>query len=80
MVSAPNRPGAIHRLLAPLAVHGVSMSRLESRPSRTGLWEYVFFVDLEGHASDPALAKALQEMRADASFLKVLGAYPVAPL
>jgi len=80
VVSAPNRPGAIHRLLAPLAAHGVSMSRLESRPSRTGLWEYVFFVDLEGHFSDPALARALEEMRADASFLKVLGAYPVAPL
>jgi chorismate mutase/prephenate dehydratase len=80
VVSAPNRPGAIHRLLAPLARHAVSMSRLESRPSRTGLWEYVFFIDVEGHASDPQLLAALAEMRADASFLKVLGAYPVAPL
>lgn len=80
VLSAPNRPGSIHRLLAPLARHGVSMSRLESRPSRAGLWEYVFFVDLEGHASDPSLAAALAEMRADASFLKVLGSYPIAPL
>ncbi|MDE3012208.1 MAG: prephenate dehydratase [Pseudomonadota bacterium] len=80
VVSTSNRPGAIHRLLAPLASHGVSMSRLESRPSRTGLWEYVFFVDLEGHAADPRVAQALAEMRADASFLKVLGSYPVAPL
>jgi chorismate mutase/prephenate dehydratase len=80
VVSAPNRPGAIHRLLAPLATHGVSMSRLESRPSRTGLWEYVFFVDIEGHVADIAVAQALEEMRRDASFLKVLGAYPVAPL
>ncbi len=80
VVSTSNRPGAIHRLLAPLAAHGVSMSRLESRPSRTGLWDYVFFVDIEGHAQDPAVASALEAMRADASFLKVLGAYPVAPL
>ena len=80
VVSAPNRPGAIHRLLTPLANHGVSMNRLESRPSRTGLWEYVFFIDIEGHASDEAVQAALKEMRADASFVKVLGAYPLAPL
>jgi chorismate mutase/prephenate dehydratase len=80
VLSAPNRPGAIHKLLEPLALHGVSMSRLESRPSRTGLWEYVFFVDIEGHSSESALKKALDEMRAQASFLKVLGSYPLSPL
>ncbi len=80
VVSTSNRPGAIHRLLAPLAEHGVSMSRLESRPSRTGLWEYVFFVDVEGHVQDAPVAAALAAMRGDASFLKVLGSYPVAPL
>ena len=80
VLSAPNRPGAIHKLLEPLAVHGVSMSRLESRPSRTGLWEYVFFVDIEGHVSEPAVSKALDEMRTQASFLKVLGSYPLSPL
>ncbi|MGH8762756.1 MAG: prephenate dehydratase [Nitrosospira sp.] len=77
VVSAKNRPGAIHELLAPLAKHGVSMSRLESRPSRAGLWEYVFFVDIEGHQSDTKIAEALDELREKAPFLKVLGSYPV---
>jgi chorismate mutase/prephenate dehydratase len=75
-MSARNRPGAIHELLAPLAQHGVSMSRLESRPSRAGLWEYVFFVDIEGHQHDPKIAQALRELREIAAFLKVLGSYP----
>ncbi|MDE2365647.1 MAG: prephenate dehydratase [Betaproteobacteria bacterium] len=75
-MSARNRPGAIHELLAPLAEHGVSMSRLESRPSRAGLWEYVFFVDIEGHQRDVKVAQALQELKAKAAFLKVLGSYP----
>ncbi|HQR53219.1 MAG TPA: prephenate dehydratase [Burkholderiales bacterium] len=78
VMSAPNRPGAVHALLSPLARHGVSMTRLESRPSRTGLWEYVFFVDLEGHREDPPVAGALGELQALAAFLKVLGSYPVA--
>jgi chorismate mutase/prephenate dehydratase len=51
-MSAPNRPGAVHSLLEPFAKHGVSMTRLESRPARTGLWEYLFYVDLAGHESD----------------------------
>jgi chorismate mutase / prephenate dehydratase len=80
VLSAPNRPGAIHKLLEPLARHGVSMSRLESRPSRMGLWEYVFFVDIEGHVSQPAVRDALEDMRPQASFLKVLGSYPLSPL
>jgi chorismate mutase/prephenate dehydratase len=52
------------------------MSRLESRPSRAGLWEYVFFVDIEGHQQDTKIAKELQELREKAAFLKVLGSYP----
>jgi chorismate mutase/prephenate dehydratase len=55
------------------------MSRLESRPSRTGLWEYVFFLDLEGHRQDAALAAALAELREISSLVKILGSYPVAP-
>jgi chorismate mutase/prephenate dehydratase len=54
------------------------MSRLESRPSRLGKWDYLFFVDIEGHESDPAVAAALAEVRDRAAFLKILGAYPVA--
>jgi chorismate mutase/prephenate dehydratase len=78
VVSAPNRAGAIHGLLEPLARHGVSMTRLESRPSRQGLWEYVFFIDVEGHRQDAAVARALAELGERAVFLKVLGSYPAA--
>jgi len=78
VMSAPNRPGAVHDLLLPLAQHGVSMTKLESRPSRTGLWEYVFYVDIEGHQSDPKVAAALTQLKQIAAFVKVLGSYPVA--
>jgi chorismate mutase / prephenate dehydratase len=78
VMSARNRPGAMHELLAPLAQNGVSMTRLESRPSRTGLWEYVFFVDIEGHQSERHVERALEEVRNCAAFLKILGSYPVA--
>jgi chorismate mutase/prephenate dehydratase len=78
VMSAHNRPGAVHALLEPLAKHGVSMSRLESRPARTGLWEYLFFVDLEGHQTDEPVAAALAELRKRAPFLKLLGSYPAA--
>jgi len=78
VMSTRNVPGAIHGLLTPLAVNRVSMTRLESRPSRTGLWEYVFFLDMEGHQSEARVSRALDEMRALAAFLKVLGSYPAA--
>ncbi len=78
VMSAPNRPGAVHALLSPLASHGVSMTRIESRPTRVGQWEYYFFVDLEGHRSDPPVAAALAELEKLAPLLKVLGSYPVA--
>ncbi|PTQ79829.1 chorismate mutase /prephenate dehydratase [Nitrosospira multiformis] len=78
VTSVRNRPGAIHELLAPFAHHGVSMTRLESRPSRAGLWEYVFFVDVEGHQQEPKVSQALHELVGKAAFLKVLGSYPAA--
>ena len=78
VMSTRNVPGAIHELLTPLAANRVSMTRLESRPSRTGLWEYVFFLDMEGHQSEGHVARALEEMRELAAFLKILGSYPVA--
>ena len=78
VMSAPNRPGAVHELISPFAHHGVSMSRIESRPARTGQWEYLFYVDLEGHASDSRLAQALAELRQRAPFVKVFGSYPAA--
>ena len=73
-----NVPGAVVQLLEPLARHGVSMSKFESRPAHTGLWEYVFFVDIEGHRTDAKVAAALAELNERAAFLKVLGSYPVA--
>jgi chorismate mutase/prephenate dehydratase len=78
VMSCPNRPGAVHKLLEPFAKHGVSMSRFESRPARTGRWEYLFFVDLVGHRDDPPVAAALSELAHVAPFLKLLGSYPVA--
>ncbi len=77
-MSAVNRPGAMHDLLTPFASNGVSMTKLESRPSRTGLWEYVFYVDIEGHQSDARVAAALAQLKQIAAFVKVLGSYPVA--
>ncbi|MND06450.1 P-protein [compost metagenome] len=68
----------MHALLTPLARHGVSMTRIESRPTRVGQWEYYFFVDLEGHRSDPPVAAALAELDGLAPLLKVLGSYPKA--
>ena len=77
-MSARNVPGAIVDLLGPLAENGVSMSKLESRPSHAGMWEYIFFVDIEGHRADPKVAQALEALQNKAAFLKVLGSYPVA--
>ncbi len=80
VMAAPNQPGAMHDLLGPFARNGVSMTKLESRPSGAGKWEYVFYVDVEGHQEDAPVAKALSELRSLAPFLKVLGSYPVAVL
>lgn len=80
VMSAPNRPGAVHELLVPFAKHGVSMSKLESRPAKSGLWEYVFFVDIEGHQTDNKVAAALNELKHVAAFVKILGSYPVASI
>jgi chorismate mutase/prephenate dehydratase len=77
-MSAANLPGAMHNLLTPFASNGVSMTKMESRPSRTGLWEYVFYVDIEGHQSDAKVATSLAQLKQIASFVKVLGSYPVA--
>jgi chorismate mutase/prephenate dehydratase len=78
VMTAANRPGAVHDLLVPLAQNGVSMTKLESRPSGTGLWEYVFYLDIEGHQSDSKVAVALEQLKQIAAFVKVLGSYPVA--
>ena len=78
VMTTKNKPGAIIDLLEPLSRHGVSMTKLESRPSKQNLWDYVFFVDIEGHQTDGDVQAALQDLQTRASFLKVLGSYPVA--
>jgi chorismate mutase/prephenate dehydratase len=77
VVSVPNRPGALHDMLVPLKTHGVSMSRFESRPARSGQWEYYFYIDLQGHPDQPQVAAALKELRAVCAFFKLLGTYPI---
>lgn len=76
MVSSRNEAGALYKLLAPIAQHKVSMSKIESRPSHRGLWEYVFFLDLEGHVAEPEMQAVLQEIGQQAVMLKLLGSYP----
>lgn len=80
LVSTRNEPGALFHLLDPLARNSVSMTRIESRPSRQGMWDYVFFLDLEGHSEDPGVAAALQQLKKEASLFKILGSYPKAVL
>lgn len=80
VVSVRNKPGALHDLLEPFQRHNVDMTRLESRPSRSSKWTYVFFIDLEGHIDDPAVANVLEELNSQVVELKVLGSYPCAVL
>ncbi|MES2089072.1 MAG: prephenate dehydratase [Pseudomonadota bacterium] len=77
IVSVDNRPGAVHDMLVPLKRHGVSMTRFESRPARSGQWEYVFYMDLAGHPAQDNVSAAMDELRAQCSFFKVLGTYPL---
>ncbi len=77
VVSVPNQPGAVHDMLVPLKQHGVSMTRFESRPARSGQWEYYFYIDIDGHPDQPQVAQALQELRGVCAFYKLLGTYPL---
>lgn len=77
VVSVPNRPGAVHDMLVPLKVHGVSMTRFESRPARSGQWEYYFYIDLQGHPDDANVGQALAALREVCAYFKILGAYPI---
>ncbi len=78
LLAGDEGPGALHSLLTPLARHSINMSRIESRPSKTGRWSYVFFIDVEGHAETEPLKSALAEMHQLSSLTRVLGSYPVA--
>lgn len=80
LVSIRNRPGMLHRLLTPAAEAGVDLSRIESRPSRRQAWDYNFFIDLEGHVEDAAVRQVVDNIEAEAAYLKILGSYPKAVL
>ena len=77
VLALPNKAGAVYSLLAPFMQFGVSMTRFESRPARTGTWEYYFYIDVEGHQQDQAVAQSLTELKKSAPFFKILGSYPL---
>ena len=80
VMTTHNKPGSLLELIASFSDSGVNMTRLESRPARTGQWEYYFYVDIEGHQQDAKVAKALAELKAKAPFVKIFGSYPAAVL
>ena len=77
VLSVQNKAGAVYKMLAPLEKFGVSMTRFESRPARTGSWEYYFFVDIEGHVREEKIQLALAELKDQVAYFKVLGSYPI---
>ncbi|WP_043532207.1 prephenate dehydratase [Litchfieldella xinjiangensis] len=80
VVAMRNQPGALHALLEPFYRHQIDLTRLETRPSRTGVWNYVFFIDFKGHHDDPTIKTVIEEVRPHAAELKVLGSYPIGVL
>ncbi|MDF1629686.1 MAG: prephenate dehydratase [Alcanivoracaceae bacterium] len=80
MASGKNRPGLLYSVLEPFKRHGVNLTRLESRPSRAEKWNYVFFIDFEGHRDDPGVQNLLAELEADSLNIRFLGSYPKAVL
>ena len=80
IVSMQNKPGALHELLLPFHTNNIDLSRIETRPSRSGKWTYVFFIDFLGHQADPLIRDVLERLSTSAVALKVLGSYPRAVL
>ena len=78
VLSIGNQSGALHKILEPFSKHGISMTHIESRPSRQGLWDYVFFIDINGHQDDANVAKALIDLKTNVTLLNILGSYPKA--
>ncbi|HIG08082.1 MAG: prephenate dehydratase [Methylococcales bacterium] len=76
LISTGNQSGALHKILQPFAKYNISMTRIESRPSRQGLWEYVFFIDIEGHIENKEVSLALSELKDSVNMLTILGSYP----
>ncbi len=78
VLSIGNQSGALHKILEPFATYNISMTHIESRPSRQGLWDYVFFIDIEGHQHDENITKALENLKNNVTLLNILGSYPKA--
>tara|TARA_B100000427_G_C15139203_1_gene433661 strand:- start:39 stop:584 length:546 start_codon:yes stop_codon:yes gene_type:complete len=78
LVSTRNEPGALFGILEPFQLHGISLTSLETRPSRDGIWSYVFFIDFEGHVNDPLVEKVLDEVKVRSLNIRLLGSYPKA--
>ena len=78
LVSTGNRAGTLHQILEPFARYGISLSYIESRPSKQGLWDYVFFIDIKGHKDDEDVKNALKQLKKNVNFLNILGSYPKA--
>jgi chorismate mutase / prephenate dehydratase len=76
MLSVKDRVGALYDLLRPFASHGINMTKIESRPSRRKAWEYLFFIDVEGHVAEDRVNKALEEIKGRCLFMKILGSFP----
>jgi chorismate mutase/prephenate dehydratase len=76
MLSVKDKVGALYDLLRPFASHGLNMTKIESRPSRRKAWEYIFFVDVEGHIDEERVSKAVEEIKGRCLFMKILGSYP----
>ncbi|TLY32598.1 MAG: ACT domain-containing protein, partial [Nitrospirae bacterium] len=76
MLSVKDKVGALYELLRPFASSGVNLTKIESRPSRRKAWEYIFFIDCEGHVDEDRVKKALTELKSRCLFLKILGSYP----
>ncbi len=76
MFSIKDEPGALYHLLKPFADRKINMTKIESRPTRMRAWDYIFFVDIEGHISNPTVAKVIEKLRRHCTYLRVLGSYP----
>jgi chorismate mutase/prephenate dehydratase len=78
LVGVKDRPGALYDMLVPFKYNKINLTKIESRPSKRKAWEYLFFIDIEGHAQDAKVKKALSALKRSTSLLRVLGSYPVA--
>ncbi len=76
LFSLKDRPGALYKALGSFSENGINLSKVESRPTREKAWEYIFFIDMDGHAEDKPIKEALDDLDMQARFLKVLGSYP----